>query len=790
MGKINGSIGNVTQGVSQQSPRDRLPGQHTEQINFSADATTGLTTRAPFKLTKIVDDDDINIPDTAAVYTYKRDNEEINRIIVTNSGDVLAYDSAYNRKQVEMVGATKSYLSSPDARKNLRFHTIGDVTVIANRTKVVSEGSNQAPSRPAGEALIYVKAGNYSRTYKVSITQSGTLYEISWATRDSSNVAHETDIQTEHIAEKLEEGINASSVSVTVENYDDVLYLYSSTSFDISVSDQFNGNDISVITNYARKLDDLPTHGPDGYMVRVGTADKNADSRYWLQLDNPNKGTGEWKERVAPGVVLNADITTMPHVLIRKSDGNFKVGPFGKNFDDDLPNKDGYVDRDAGDDDTNPLRSFIDSTINDVATFQGRLIFISGENVVASRSNDHFNFYKESATTTSDADPIDIAVDGNAVEILNSAILFASDLVVLSSRTQQVLRGDETRTPKNAYLEPISSYDVALGALPVVSGSNVFFPTLYGEFTGMREFFIEQQTDVSTANDVSAHCNKYMKGEPVKLAASTTKNILAVLTDDDTEKMYIYEYYWQAQKKVQSAWSTWQLPIGMRFVDVDIQGTTMYLLVRDTSTLYALEADLSLAYLDGMDYLPRFDFYQSVNITTEADGRQSIGLNQTFYGDTPTFVRKNGEQIAVEKVEGLNKFYLTNNIPENSCIVGIPIEARWDMTTPRVKDDKNRVVSSSRQQLMYVHINFNDSGEFLVTTTIGEEESELKHSARVIGGDAYWLRDLPIESGTFKVPVRASTETAEIRVETTSHYPLAVSDVEYTIRIRQRGRRV
>jgi hypothetical protein len=50
MTKVDGSLKSLLQGVSQQPPRDRLPGQSTDQLNMSADPVTGLTRRPPTDL--------------------------------------------------------------------------------------------------------------------------------------------------------------------------------------------------------------------------------------------------------------------------------------------------------------------------------------------------------------------------------------------------------------------------------------------------------------------------------------------------------------------------------------------------------------------------------------------------------------------------------------------------------------------------------------------------------------------------------------------------------------------
>ena len=51
---INGSLGTVLQGVSQQQPRVRLPGQVTEQINIHSDVVKGAVSRPPVLEIKVI----------------------------------------------------------------------------------------------------------------------------------------------------------------------------------------------------------------------------------------------------------------------------------------------------------------------------------------------------------------------------------------------------------------------------------------------------------------------------------------------------------------------------------------------------------------------------------------------------------------------------------------------------------------------------------------------------------------------------------------------------------------
>ncbi|MFK9959313.1 hypothetical protein, partial [Klebsiella pneumoniae] len=74
---------------------------------------------------------------------------------------------------------------------------------------------------------------------------------------------------------------------------------------------------------------------------------KTAD-QYYVKYDKSQK---VWKETVGWNISVGLEYHTMPWTLVRAADGNFDLGYHE------------WKDRRAGDDDTNPQPSFVNSTI-------------------------------------------------------------------------------------------------------------------------------------------------------------------------------------------------------------------------------------------------------------------------------------------------------------------------------------------------------------------------------------------------------------------------------------------
>jgi hypothetical protein len=110
---------------------------------------------------------------------------------------------------------------------------------------------------------------------------------------------------------------------------------------------------------------------------------------------------GVWNETYGPGANTSFDEATMPHALIRESNGTFTFTQFA------------WTARQFGDAETNPGPTFIGRTINGVFYWKNRLGFITDENVVLSTAGDYGNFWRNTMTTLLDSDVVDVALTGN-----------------------------------------------------------------------------------------------------------------------------------------------------------------------------------------------------------------------------------------------------------------------------------------------------------------------------------------------------------------------------------------
>jgi hypothetical protein len=198
MAQTSGSVPNLINGISQQSPAMRLPSQAEASSNYYPTVTDGLTKRPPTDHLAVL----ANLPDDTFTHFILRDEGEKYVVAIQTNGTIRVWDFAGAEKTVTNLGT--AYLAGiTSADDDLRALTLVDHTFIVNKRRTVLAGTATEPTRPY-EALINVAAGNYGRTYRIFINGTLAAYEI---TPDGSDSGHTAFIDTTKIAKDLYQGL-------------------------------------------------------------------------------------------------------------------------------------------------------------------------------------------------------------------------------------------------------------------------------------------------------------------------------------------------------------------------------------------------------------------------------------------------------------------------------------------------------------------------------------------------------------------------------------------------------
>lgn len=797
MAYVTTSYGRPIQGVSQQPDRIRLEGQCTLQENFLPDVVRGLTRRpSTYFVNKL---EDRLLSPIAKYHAYDRGDEAYLIALEPDSDTVKVFNMDGDE---QIVNGTTGYVSHSTPWSNYDMRTIGDFTFITNKTKPVKMAADKSPPL-ANMGIAYLQYATYGKEYKI-IADGNVI--ATHETPDGSDSAHLALVKTSYVAGQLHRQIHGDTTSsppvpanplYDSERHDNVLYITrrDGGDFKLTTSDSQKGEDLVAVKGGIKSVNQLPPKAPDGFVVRITGEGKSTKDDYWLMATSTTETGIRWVETTEPNILIKFDASTMPHVLIRESITG-GVATFTLKTAD-------WDDRKVGGTDSNPLPSFIDEDnpqpIKATGVFQNRLFFLSGESWVASRSSLFFNFWKESSQATSDTDPLDGFADTEMVNNLYQYQVLNGSLVLFGDEAQFMIDGTKPVTKENLTLQQITAYPANINVQPQASGENIFFAYNASGYTGIRELFTDNLTDNKRALPITDYVSKYLVGKCKQLLASANFNTMLIRTDNNPSRVFVYDWLWQAEQKVQSAWHTWVFDGDVLFV-------------------WYLEEKLYIAYnKDGKSYI---DYLNMVNdpadsklsYSTKLDHKVEVtatyntttGLYEYtlpyVMGDVVATIGDGGDiallgSLVSAKYIGDGKWSTSDTVSSSkqpvTLLCGVRYMSRYIPTQPVVKDFRERVIGldSIIMSNMYVHYEVTGHLQMKVIPRAGKIHN-YRFDGRWMGSLNNLVGSPILENGTYRAPIRQRAEDLQIEIYSDSHYPLTIRDLEIDGTFHQRGQRI
>jgi hypothetical protein len=355
MALVSKTIPNLVQGVSQQPEVLRLSSQFTSQLNGFSSVVEGLKKRPNTTHIKKISTSALT---NAYVHTINRDLTERYIVIITN-GSIRVFDTTGTEKTVVMQTGASAYLTSTSPRTQFSCTSIADYTFVLNKNITTAMSVTTSPAKI--EQAVYTCTQGINGI-KYSITIDGTTYSHTLATTGS--------VTTEQVRDGLRSAIGTPA-GLTLANIGNSSFsvIKASGTLAISASDSYGDQASQVIKDTVDNFDALPLPAINDMVVEVTGDATNKFDNYFVKFIESSGGDGVWEETVAPNTVIEIDETTMPHVLIRTADGNFRFTQCddstytisGTTYD--IP---AWGNRVAGDLTSAPDPSFIGSKINEI----------------------------------------------------------------------------------------------------------------------------------------------------------------------------------------------------------------------------------------------------------------------------------------------------------------------------------------------------------------------------------------------------------------------------------------
>lgn len=606
--RVAGAYPSVVLGISEQTPHDRRPGQHTEQVNFISDPVRGLARRHGSLLIDSVDvgasSDQLSADlGNYGEYTFFVAGVEYSLLYrrqtaVSTAPALLVLNKdtgAFLPVVRPVTDATldKLYAGGVSAQVNVGkylFLAGNTITPTYSETARVTADSNNK------RHVVWVRGGAYSRAFTLQLTMAdGSTKVASYTTMASSyptildtsdipfsdpeytkKVSVRTndynsrvtkwigdaaaDIQPQSIAANLVAALAAVGVTATasgshiaIDAAQDVL--------GVAALDGGDGQLVRSVSNEIKAAEEVSLLHFPGKVVKVRPKTAAEDDAYYLEAIPKVSGITTLTEvtwRECAGV---QQTPTAVFCVATIRAGTFYVAGSptqlqtltGDSTPQFLPNR-------VGDATSAPIPYFFGKRITCMFTFQDRLAICADATTFMSKPGDYFNWFRDSVLQVADTDPIEIFAKGSEDDTLRAATTYDRNTIIFGDRAQYALNGRQLMTPKVASISVLASVENAVSAPPVSSGNYVFFGKSRDNVSSLHQLQIGQLAESPESYEVSKPLDRYLRGAPVQIVALTAPNMVFMRTTGLADGLYVYHYMDTpaGTERVFDAWARWQ----------------------------------------------------------------------------------------------------------------------------------------------------------------------------------------------------------------------------------------
>ena len=508
-----------------------------------------------------------------------------NNAVTAEASSKNAYDSEVTACTIPGL-PNNGYLRGAGA-DDIELVTLNDYTFVLNKSKTV-ELKADLTDPASTDAFVVIAVANYNSTYRVLLNGQS----IDYTTPEDAGAG---DADATQIVANLVTGINnagGNAANCVATAIGPGIHITKVT--DLAV---LGGPQDGAIYSFISQISDismLPSQCKHGYKVKIINSTNIEADDLWVKFEsgssNYASGTGSWIETNAPAIQYKLDPETMPHQLVRETDGSFSYSAIT------------WENRDVGDDITNPIPSFVGSTIRNMFFFRNRFGLLSGGNVILSKAGSFYDFFNGSAMIAADDDPIDISASSTKPVFLNYVKTVSAGLVMFSDNEQFLLSTDsDILSPESAKVNTLSDYECDLNIPAINLGTSLAFVSKTPLYSRLFELANISTTDPPTSFNTTGIVPELVPSTIDNVAGSPGMSIISLGTAGSST-VYQYRFYQTAEKRIASTWYKWDLTGDLidQFFDV----STFYTVITDGTNISIMSYDLRQASEEGFLTLP------------------------------------------------------------------------------------------------------------------------------------------------------------------------------------------
>jgi hypothetical protein len=670
--------------------------------------------------------------------------------------------------------------------EDIEVLTLNDYTFILNKGKTVAMDATTTAALPhqAFVVLSIVGTGHYQ--IKLDGTIRGTYNAGSGGDVDQILNDLVGDIHNQTFGGKTYTAIRVGAG----------IYISCTAAFAIEAIGGPSEDALYAFQDTVATVSALPSQAKDGYVVKVVNSGDVEIDDMWLQFNassNATYGVGTWEETVGPGITYKFDPLTMPHQLVRQSDGSFTYGPVT------------WDERVIGDLNTNPDPSFVGSQIKHMFLYRNRLGFLSNETVTMSRAGDLFNFFNTTALTATDDDPIDISASTAKPVTLHYVRPTAVGLILFGDTEQFLLSTDsDILSPKTAKINTMASYECDPDIEAVSTGISTNFIAKTPLYTKVFNLLDIRNDSPPLAEELTLNIPELIPSTIDHFISSAAASIMSLGTIGSST-IYQYRFLQLSEKRIAS-WYKWNLTGTL--LDQFFDQSTYYTVVANGTNVEVQSFNLRQSSDEGFLTLPTgertdvFLDYWSVNpyrtYNSGTDTTRVFLPYNTVTGKTLVVVALGGYiggsnvtssqsvgAVLEPTVAGTTGAYyadITGDYRGRDLIIGYQYEMSLELPTFYITKNEGSFVSSDQTADLVLHrINVATGLSGPVTYEI--DLTGIPTWENVVSTtlpNTYVLNNVNLSSGSVHiVPIYQRNRNTSIRIIGNTPFPVSILDITW-----------
>lgn len=646
MGRVTSQYPQLDGGVSHRPERMLRTDRLRAQLNMLYDPLTGLGRRPGTRIAGQAAAAGVYSPVTHRAFRTLIDGQRLTihyKAVSSASGGEVIVSEPSGGISVAVPKAGDIVADSLRTSGASAICTLGDLVVMApaNYVPLYDTTYPWAVESNQRHHTVWVRGGAYSRAFTLSLLRGNQRLRVQYQTREASYpkvldtsdllptdpeyskkvndrtnaynseatawiAAALADIAPENIANKLARGLEQSgflSTGATVTVVGSTIFINDPSIEEVEADDAGDGNLIRAVGNTVGAPELLTTHGFPGKVVKVRPGNSERGEVFYLKAVAKDASSDysavTWEETA--GEVITP--TRLFVYLAKKATGGYV---YSSDLDwinqQALRSFRGPQASVAGDLLSNPPPDFFGQQVTALAVFQDRLLVCRKDGYVAmSQVGDYFNFFRNSAVTVVDTDPVAFYITGAVGDTVRNTLTYNGNLVLIGDAVQYTLPVSTAFTPTRNGAAAFSAVPGMNVVPPRLVGDSVFFCRYhsgYGSCHALRPGrVVESPYEVEITEEVST-----LLGAPADVLVTTTPALVFVR---DGEKLLVANYY-HTQGAEKYAVHEWTFPDAGTLVSMTEEQGQLFLIFHREGLLVLEKMNLQL----GATKYPPIDGYQ------------------------------------------------------------------------------------------------------------------------------------------------------------------------------------